>query len=139
MSVFLVLTIAYAAAQQHIALGSLAVLDMVKAECNSRYYCNSTSIKYMSLSQLNGSYLNGTIIARNKTTTIANCEALCMRTNGCFSINIDISLSNDLDCQLLSSNLYVQRSLLIRNPNFIHLFIKVKIRKNFIDNVILPI
>eukprot|EP00794_Sanderia_malayensis_P009489 gene9489-10480_t len=91
-------------------------------------------MKYLSHSQLNGHYLNATIIARNRTSNISSCQRFCIRTNGCFSININISLNKDYDCQLLSNstNLYMNKSLLVKDKDFIHLYVKSRIQTTVI-------
>eukprot|EP00794_Sanderia_malayensis_P016575 gene16575-18260_t len=110
-----------------VAVFALQTIDATGSnaeKCNSRFYCKTKNARYMSMNEATGVYLNTTAINTIVTKDIPNCQTSCIRTNGCYSININIKKANKYICYLLTKNIYTYSKLLVRHKDFIHLFIE---------------
>ena len=93
--------------------------------CNSRYYCSTSEVKYISMEEIPNSYLNASAIAKHVVQNVSKCQQHCVREEECQSINLNMSGSGELECYLLSANRYSNSSLLVTDRQFIHLYIPV--------------
>ncbi len=80
------------------------------------------------MSQIPQTYLHVATIKSETTSSIPKCELLCMNTQGCYSININIAdaNTNKFVCTLLRENLYAKPNYLVKHNSFIHLYIEVR-------------
>ncbi len=103
--------------------------DAIAQTCSSPVYCKSPEVRYMGMNQALNTYLNATAIKSTVTRNISSCQTLCLRENGCFSINLNISKANEYGCHLLAGNMYTSPNLLVENRDFIHLFVEVSYQR----------
>ena len=87
------------------------------------------------MSQIPQTYLNATSIKSETTSSIPKCELLCMNTQGCYSININIAdaNTNKFVCMLLRENLYAKPNQLVKHNSFIHLYIEASVKFFYIS------
>ena len=94
--------------------------------CQSRTFCRTKEIKYMSIKEMPGKTLNGTILESKQVANISSCIRLCLLETECFSMNfIGENTTKYKECVLLQENIHSNRSLLYLNASSTHLFISV--------------
>ena len=79
----------------------------------------------MGMNELKKAYLNTTAISNHTVENITACQILCNREPKCFSLNINISIAQKYECQILEENMFSHADRVVVNSDFIHLFIEV--------------
>ena len=106
---------------------SFTVLSSVASlTCNSRFYCKTSEIKYMAMNKLERAYLNMTAVSNHTVENITACQILCNREPRCFSLNVNISIAKQYECQILEQNVFMHADRVVVNSDFIHLYIEVR-------------
>ena len=108
-------------------LVSLLVKQTDGIKCDSRVYCVTPEVKYISMEEIQSAYLNTTAIKKYKVKTRHSCQQLCIKENKCQAINMKSNGSTEYTCHLLDANRYSNSSLLVSSPGYIHLYIPVSL------------
>ena len=94
-------------------------------QCSSRVYCATDEVKYIAMNKIENAYLNATVIKENTVQSIPSCQQFCIQ-NKCQSINLNITNSNELKCQLLALNKHSNSSLIVNSQNMTHFYVPVR-------------
>ena len=93
--------------------------------CGSRFFCDTTEVNHMSMDDIPKTYLNTTVIKKYTVKKLIDCQRFCLRENRCQSLNLNVGKQNEYECQILDANIYSNPSLLVKDNDFIHLYIQV--------------
>lgn len=96
-------------------------------KCDSRVYCVTPEVKYISMEEIQNAYLNATAIKKYKVKTVHSCQQLCIKENKCQAINLQSNGSKDYTCDLVDANIYSNSSLMVSSPGYTHLYIPVSL------------
>ena len=108
-------------------LVSFLAREAKAVKCNSRFYCVTPEVKYISMEEINNTYLNATPIRIYNSTTVQGCQEFCINESRCQAINLHSNDSKEYMCALLDANIFSNSSLLLSNPGYIHLYIPVSL------------
>ncbi|XP_057302227.1 uncharacterized protein LOC130636503 isoform X2 [Hydractinia symbiolongicarpus] len=96
----------------------------VASTCESKFKCKeektSAIFAYISMSKLDNTKLNGSILSTHYVESEAKCNKLCAMDDGCFSTNVGPNNVSSLICEILDGDRYTNASSLVNMTGWLH-------------------